>query len=218
MVISTGPSLNHQKCTEEKGRRQLGTNRKTAGQQYCLPLCSRFVRETWKNFLQTPKHKVNNIVYAGQCSEACSYLSIRETKLQKNPTNTWAQDSSLSLHLKDNGQSFEDANVDILDRDDRLFERRVKTPIYIPCKRPSLTPLPEHSLEIPSQVLKPPSTLSLDSGDFSSSHGLSQDHTVISPITPGDSEDFTLFSHLDDVITHMINNWLMTISMAHNTH
>lgn len=139
---------------------------------------------------------------------------LEKPNCKKKPTNTWAQDSSLSLHLKDNGQSFEDANVH---QDDRLFERRVKAPIYIPCKRPLLTPLPEHSLEITS--LNSPSTLSHDSGDFSSSHGgLRQDPTVISLITPGDSEDFTLFSHLDDVITHMINNWLMTTSMGHNTH
>ncbi|CAI5669576.1 unnamed protein product [Oreochromis niloticus] len=94
---------------------------------------------------KTPKHRLNNVVYAVQCSEECPDLYIGETKqplhkrmAQHRRATSTGQDSAVHLHLKDKGHSFEDANVHILDREDRWFERGVKEAIYVHCERPSL--------------------------------------------------------------------------------
>lgn len=47
-------------------------------------------------------------------------------------------DSTSVLHLKDKGRSFEDNNVDILDREDRWFGRGVKEAIYVIHMKPTL--------------------------------------------------------------------------------
>ncbi|CAI5693976.1 unnamed protein product [Oreochromis niloticus] len=94
---------------------------------------------------KTPKHRLNNVVYAVQCSKECPDLYIGETKqplhkrmAQHRRATSTGQDSAVHLHLKDKGHSFEDANVHILDREDRWFERGVKEAIYVHCERPSL--------------------------------------------------------------------------------
>ncbi|XP_065326070.1 uncharacterized protein LOC135932513 [Pelmatolapia mariae] len=94
---------------------------------------------------KTPKHKLNNVVYVVQCSEECPDLYIGETKqplhkhmAQHRRATSTGQDSAVHLHLKDKGHSFEDANIHILDREDRWFERGVKEAIYVHCERPSL--------------------------------------------------------------------------------
>ncbi|CAI5669152.1 unnamed protein product [Oreochromis niloticus] len=87
---------------------------------------------------KTPKHRLNNVVYAVQCSEECPDLYIGETKqplhkrmAQHRRATSTGQDSAVHQHLKDKGHSFEDANVHILDREDRWFERGVKEAIYV---------------------------------------------------------------------------------------
>ena len=41
-------------------------------------------------------------------------------------------------HVKEKGHSFEDSNVHVLDREDKLFERGVKEVIYVLLEKPSL--------------------------------------------------------------------------------
>ena len=48
------------------------------------------------------------------------------------------QDSAVHLYLKNNGQSFEDTNVHIRDKEDGWFERGVKEAIYVKMERTSL--------------------------------------------------------------------------------
>ena len=93
----------------------------------------------------TPKHKMNNIVYAVQCSEECSELYIGETKQQLHQrmaqhrrAKASGQDSAVYLHLKDKGHSFEDSQVRILDREEDWFKRGVKEAIYVKMEKPSL--------------------------------------------------------------------------------
>ncbi|XP_070401553.1 heparan sulfate 2-O-sulfotransferase 1 isoform X2 [Nothobranchius furzeri] len=80
-----------------------------------------------------------------KCSEECPDLYIGETKqplhkrmAQHRRATSTGQDSAVHLHLKDKGHSFEDANVHILDGEDRWFERGVKEAIYVHCEQPSL--------------------------------------------------------------------------------
>ncbi|XP_070401572.1 uncharacterized protein [Nothobranchius furzeri] len=93
---------------------------------------------------KTAKHKLDNVVSAVQCSEGCPDLYIGETKplhkrmAQHRRATSTGQDSAVHLHQKDKGHSFEDANVHILDREDRWFERGVKEAIYVHCEQPSL--------------------------------------------------------------------------------
>lgn len=75
---------------------------------------------------KTPKHKLNNVVYAVQCSEECSDLYIGETKqpLLKachNIAEPPRQDKTQLYTCKGKAHSFEDANIDILDRENRWF-------------------------------------------------------------------------------------------------
>ena len=76
---------------------------------------------------KTPKHKLYNVVYAVQRSEDCTDLYIGETKqplhkhmAQHRKTSSSGQDSTVHLHLKGKGHSFEEENVQLLDRDDHL--------------------------------------------------------------------------------------------------
>ncbi|XP_012811622.2 uncharacterized protein LOC105946468, partial [Xenopus tropicalis] len=93
----------------------------------------------------TPKEKQSNVVYAVQCSEECTDLYIGETKqllskrmAQHRRANTTGQDSAVFLHLKDKGHSFENSNVQILDKESRWFERGVKEAIHVKVEKPSL--------------------------------------------------------------------------------
>ena len=92
---------------------------------------------------QTPRHKQSAVVYAVQCSQDCTDLYIGETKQPlPKPTaidrrvNSSGQDSAVHLHLKKKNHSFEDSSVNILSREDRWFERRVKESIYVKLERP----------------------------------------------------------------------------------
>ncbi|XP_041430610.1 LOW QUALITY PROTEIN: uncharacterized protein LOC121397622 [Xenopus laevis] len=94
---------------------------------------------------QTPKEKQSNVVYGVQCSEECTDLYIGETKqllskrmAQHRRENSTGQNSAVFLHLKDKGHSFEDSKVQILDKEDRWFERGVKEMIHVKVERPSL--------------------------------------------------------------------------------
>lgn len=42
-----------------------------------------------------------------------------------------AQDSAVHLHLKEKGHTFQDADVHVLDKEGRWFERRVKEAMSI---------------------------------------------------------------------------------------
>ena len=92
-----------------------------------------------------PHSAKNNVVYAVQCSEECSDLYIGETKqplnkrmYQHRRANSSGPESAVFLHLKKEGHSFQDENVQILDREERWFERGVKEAIYVKIKKPSL--------------------------------------------------------------------------------
>ena len=87
----------------------------------------------------SPKHKLNNVVYPVQCSEECADFYIGETKqplhkhmIQHRRASSSGQDSAVHL----NGKSFEDENV--LDREERCFERGVNEAIYVKLQQPSL--------------------------------------------------------------------------------
>ena len=45
------------------------------------------------------------------------------------------QDSAVNLHLKESGDSFEDGQVCVLEREDCWFERGVKEAIHIKLKK-----------------------------------------------------------------------------------
>ena len=94
---------------------------------------------------RTPRHKLENVVYAVQCSEECTDLYIGKTKqplhkrmAQHRRASSSGQDSAVHLHLEDKGHSFEDGNVHILAREDRWFERGVKEAIFVNLEKPSL--------------------------------------------------------------------------------
>ena len=82
---------------------------------------------------ETLRHKLNNVYYAVQCSEECRDFYIGETKqslhkcmAQQQRASSSGQDSAVHLHLKEKGHSFKDETVHVLDREDWLFEKRVK--------------------------------------------------------------------------------------------
>lgn len=94
---------------------------------------------------RTPYTHKSNLVYAIQCNEECKDLYIGETKqplykrmAQHSRANSSGMDSAVHLHLKEKAHSFEDSNVQILDREDRWFERGVKEAIYVKVEKPSL--------------------------------------------------------------------------------
>ena len=93
----------------------------------------------------TPHSQKSNLVYAVKCSEECSDLYIGETKqplnkrmAQHRRASSSGQDSAVFLHLKEEGHSFQDTNVQILDREDRWFERGVREAIHVKVEKPSL--------------------------------------------------------------------------------
>ena len=57
---------------------------------------------------------------------------------QHRRANSSGPESAVFLHLKKEGHSFQDENVQILDREDKWFERGVKEAIYVKIKKPSL--------------------------------------------------------------------------------
>ena len=94
---------------------------------------------------RTPHTQKSNLVYAVQCSQECKDQYIGETKqplnkrmAQHRRANSSGQDSAVYLHLKEKTHSFDDNNVQILDREDRWFERGVKEAIYVKVEKPSL--------------------------------------------------------------------------------
>ena len=50
---------------------------------------------------------------------------------QHRRANSSGMDSAVFLHLKKEGHSFQDENVQILDREEQWFERGVKEAIYV---------------------------------------------------------------------------------------
>ncbi|XP_044151431.1 uncharacterized protein LOC122939429 [Bufo gargarizans] len=92
----------------------------------------------------TPKHKMDNIVYAVQCNEECSELYIGETKqlhqrmAQHRRAKTSGQDSAVHLHLKGTGHTFEDSQVRVLDKEADWYKRGVKEASYVKMEKPSL--------------------------------------------------------------------------------
>ncbi|XP_076748497.1 uncharacterized protein LOC112431314 isoform X3 [Maylandia zebra] len=88
---------------------------------------------------KTPKHKLNNVVYAVQCSEECPDFYIGETKqplhkhmAQHRRATSTGQDSAVHLHLKDKGQSLRMPMFTF------WTDGGVKEAIYVHCERPSL--------------------------------------------------------------------------------
>ena len=93
----------------------------------------------------TAHNQRSNLVYAVKCSEECSDIYIGETKqplhrrmAQHRRANTSGQDSAVFLHLKEEGHSFDDTDVRIMDREDKWFERGVKEAIHVKVEKPSL--------------------------------------------------------------------------------
>ena len=93
---------------------------------------------------KTTRYKLSNVVYALQCTEACSdFLGEIKQPLhgrmaQHRRATSLGQDSAVHLHLKEKGHSFEDSNVQVLDGEDRWFEREVKEAIHVHLEKPSL--------------------------------------------------------------------------------
>ena len=94
---------------------------------------------------KTPHTHKSNLVYAVQCNEECEDFYIGETKqplhkrmAQHRRANSSGPDSAVHLHIKEKAHSFDDNNVQILDREDRWFERGVKEAIYVKVEKPSL--------------------------------------------------------------------------------
>ncbi|XP_062849575.1 uncharacterized protein LOC134311850 [Trichomycterus rosablanca] len=94
---------------------------------------------------RVPRHKQSNVVYAVRCREDCRELYIGETKqplakrmAQHRRSTSSGQDSAVYTHLQASGHSFNDEDVQILDKEERWFERGVKEAIYVKRERPSL--------------------------------------------------------------------------------
>jgi len=94
-------------------------------------------------FTQRTKHpnKTEWFCAYEECADlyvAAPKQQLHKCKAQHRKATFSGQDSAVHLYLKEKGHSFEDSNVHILDREDRLFERGVEEPIYVKLEKTSL--------------------------------------------------------------------------------
>ena len=95
-----------------------------------------------------PRDKRSNVVYGYKCpAENCTETYIGETKQafqsrmaqHRRPAYRDQLDSAIYKHVSTSGHSFENSDVQILDKEVRWHERGVKESIYERIEKPTLT-------------------------------------------------------------------------------
>ena len=95
-----------------------------------------------------PRDKRSNVVYGYKCpADNCTETYIGETKQafqsrmaqHRRPAYRDQLDSAIYKHISASGHSFENTDVQILDKDVRWHERGVKESIYERIEKPTLT-------------------------------------------------------------------------------